>query len=71
MNLLDLNRMANAMHKAKQEREALEHEFPIICQSRFEADFDREFGCGDEHLVKQPNIYAAWDDSGHGRGNFA
>jgi len=38
---------------------------------RFEEDFEREFGAGDEQQEKPVNTYQEWDDSGHGRGDFA
>ena len=36
-----------------------------------EDDFQRIFGDGDEQQEPPANIYADWDDSGHGRGAFA
>ena len=36
-----------------------------------EDDFQRVFGVGDEQKEEPVNIYQDWDDSGHGRGDFA
>lgn len=44
---------------------------PLPDPCRFERDFAREFGAGDEKQVEQVDIYQGWDDSGHGRGDFA
>lgn len=51
------------------------HQPPPECPSHElafdEDDFHRVFGAGDEQQEKPVNIYQDWDDSGHGRGDFA
>lgn len=42
-----------------------------LCPTRFDEDFEREFGVGDEQYDRQASIYKDSDESGHGRGDFA
>ena len=49
-----------------------QHEFSdeLIQPDRFEDDFKRELGVGDEWQEQSVIIYQDWDESGHGRGDF-
>ena len=70
MNILDLNRMATAMAKAKEVREEIERANPIVCQQRFDDDFERVFGAGDERKVIPVSINNAMYDAGHKPSDF-
>lgn len=65
MNFLDLNRMANAMAKAKEAREEIDRANPIVCQQRFDDDFERVFGAGDEQVKQPSSINQDMYDAGH------